>query len=123
MILIIEGNIDIRENLAELLMMEGFEVETAHSGELGLKLAAELKPDLIICDIWLPIIDGYSVLLALKQNKLTSEIPFIFTSSSSEKIDIKKGLDLGVKYFFVKPFDDWDIIDCIKNCLAANAFK
>jgi CheY-like chemotaxis protein len=117
MILVIEDNEDIRETLAELLTLEGFVVETADCGLYGLQLAREFKPDLIICDILMPGLDGYGVLLSLRQNKQTCDIPFIFSSSKAEKKDAQMGMALGAKYFFVKPFDELLLINCIKNCL------
>jgi len=119
MILLIEDNEDIRETLAELLTLEGFVVETADCGLYGLQLAQERVPDLIICDILMPGLDGYGVLASLKQNKQTRDIPFIFSSSKAEKLDAQKGMALGAKYFFVKPFDEILLINCINNCLCA----
>jgi len=117
MILLIEDNNEIREALAELLTLEGFVVETADCGLYGLKLARKIVPDLIICDILMPGLDGYGVLKSLKENKHTSGIPFIFSSSKAEKLDTQKGMDLGAQYFFVKPFDEILLINCINNCL------
>jgi CheY-like chemotaxis protein len=119
MILLIEDNEDIRETLAELLTLEGFVVETADCGLYGLQLARELAPDLIICDILMPGLDGYGVLASLKQNKQTCDIPFIFSSSQADKLDAQMGMALGAKYFFVKPFDELVLIKCINNCLSA----
>jgi CheY-like chemotaxis protein len=117
MILLIEDNNEIRETLAELLTIEGFVVETADCGLHGLQLAFDHVPDLIICDILMPGLDGYAVLNALKQNEKTSHIPFIFSSSKAEKLDAQVGMTLGAQYFFVKPFDEVLLINCINNCL------
>lgn len=123
MILLVEDNKDIRENFAELLALEGFDIETADRGDTGLEIALLRQPEVIICDIHMPGLDGYEVLKALMENKETANIPFIFTSSSSENVDVKKGLSLGAKFFFVKPFDEYDVIKSIKICLADSLEK
>jgi CheY-like chemotaxis protein len=117
MILLIEDNEDIRENFAELLMLEGFAVETADCGIKAINLAEEQTPSLVICDIMMPGMDGYEVLTAFRQNKLTCNIPFIFSSSKAEKADAQKATALGAEHFFVKPFDVIELISCIKKYL------
>jgi CheY-like chemotaxis protein len=117
MILLIEDNEDIRENFAELLMLEGFTVKTADCGQKALNLSEEQPPDLVICDIMMPGMDGYEVLTAFRQNKQTCNIPFIFSSSKAEKADAQKAKALGAAHFFVKPFDVVELMSCIKKYL------
>jgi len=90
MILIIEDNEDIREDLAELLILDGFDVIATDCGAEAQKLAEEHAPDLVICDIMMPLMDGYEVLDAFRLSKKTFAIPFIFSSSKSEKKGCKK---------------------------------
>ncbi|OCX54004.1 hypothetical protein BEL04_06935 [Mucilaginibacter sp. PPCGB 2223] len=119
LILIIEDNEDIRENSAELLTLAGFEVIVACNGGQALELIGERKPDVIICDIVMGDMDGYEVLSQLKQNALTSDIPFIFSSALSEKKDQFKAWSLGAAHYLVKPFDVHELMSCIDKCLTA----
>ncbi|MDR3697418.1 response regulator [Mucilaginibacter sp.] len=117
MILLIEDNNDIRESSEELLIIEGFAVKTASCGIDGLKIACNCIPDLIICDILMPGMDGYEVISALKKNPATCNIPVIFSSSKSESADALKAYELGAKFFLVKPFGEEELMGCINNCL------
>jgi CRP-like cAMP-binding protein len=122
-ILIIEDNIDIRENIAELLMLSGYEVYEASNGKMGAKEALELLPDLILCDIMMPELDGYGVLHILSKHKETLNIPFIFLSAKAEKSDIRKGMTLGADDYITKPFDETDLILAIENRLKKSNHK
>ncbi len=104
-ILLIEDNADILENLTEFLEMEGFKVVTAIDGKKGLELAIQLMPDLIICDYLMPQMSGKEVLKELVDTVKTHEIPFIFSTSMSEKSDKEKALRLGADEYIIKPFD------------------
>lgn len=117
LILLIEDNPDLRENLAELLTLDGFRLVTANSGINGLGIAKELLPDLIICDIMMPGLDGYEVFSALRKNWKTSNIPFIFSTSKSENADKKKAQELGVDHYLIKPFDEVELLACIEQSL------
>ena len=88
-ILLIEDNIDVRENTAEILILANYEVITAKNGKEGVELALSAKPDLIICDIKMPTLDGYGVLHMLSKNSETATIPFIFLTAKAEKINDK----------------------------------
>jgi CheY-like chemotaxis protein len=77
-ILIIEDNQDVRENLSELLTLSGYETRTAMNGKLGVETAMTFIPDLILCDIMMPEMDGYTVLRILSKNEMLADIPFIF---------------------------------------------
>jgi CheY-like chemotaxis protein len=117
MILIIEDNEDIRENLEELLTLDGFVVTTAECGLQALAQTEKQIPDLVICDIMMQGMDGYEVFSAFRQSKRTSSIPFIFSSSLSGKAEEKKAKALGVAHYLVKPFDEEDLVWCINDCL------
>ena len=116
-ILLIEDNQDIRESMAEILDLEGYEVITADCGKAGLNLAAKHIPDLIICDIVMSDLDGYSVYKALQKRSETRHIPVIFSTAKSEKSDRNKASLLGVEDYLIKPFNDIDLIKCVRKCL------
>lgn len=115
-ILIIEDDADIRENTAELLMLEGYDVSTAECGEDAIKMLEEIIPDLIICDVVMSGMDGYEVFEALKKNKQTACIKFIFSTAQSEKSHIQKAMQKGIENYLIKPFDEVELIKCIENC-------
>ena len=116
-ILLIEDNEDLRENTAEILELANFKVHTAENGKIGVKMARELLPDLIICDIMMPELDGFGVLFALSKNAETENIPFIFLTAKSERSDIRKGMNLGADDYLVKPFDEMELLDAIETRL------
>ncbi len=104
-ILIIEDAKVIRENISTLLSEEGYKVFTANNGKDGLQKARENMPDLLLCDIKMPGMDGYEILEALSENDSTKSIPFIFLTAKVEKENISKGLSLGAVDYIFKPFD------------------
>lgn len=104
-ILLIEDTNDILENLTEYLQMEGFEILVANNGKTGVELAREFIPDLIICDVLMRDMDGHEVLYLLLETDSTNQIPFIFSTSMSEKHDREESLKLGADDYIVKPFD------------------
>ena len=112
-ILIIEDNSDIRENAVELLTLSGYEVIEAGDGREGAKLALQELPDLILCDIMMPVIDGYGVLHILSKHRETYNIPFIFLTAKAEKSDMRKGMTLGADDYITKPFDETDLLTAI----------
>lgn len=116
-ILIIEDNSDIRENVAELLTLSGYEAVEAGDGREGAKLALQELPDLILCDIMMPAIDGYGVLHILSKHRETYNIPFIFLTAKAEKSDLRKGMTLGADDYITKPFDETDLLTAIENRL------
>lgn len=104
-LLIIEDTEDILENLKEYFELEGFKVIGARSGKIGVELAEELTPDLIICDVLMPELDGFQVLDRILHMAKTYEIPFIFSTSLSEKANKEQALRLGADDYIVKPFE------------------
>ncbi|MBD2498067.1 response regulator [Nostoc sp. FACHB-280] len=112
-ILVIEDDINVRQNLVDLLYAENFNVITAENGYFGLQLAQTEIPDLVICDVMMPEIDGYEVLKELRQNPKTAIIPFIFLTAKSEKTDFRKGMDLGADDYIVKPFSRTELLTAI----------
>ncbi len=116
-ILIIEDNTDVRENIAEILSLGGYETITAEHGKAGVAKAQSDLPDLIICDIMMPELDGYGVLHILSHTAKTADIPFIFLTAKAEKDDFRKGMSLGADDYITKPFDDIALLQTIENRL------
>lgn len=116
-ILIIEDDADIRSNTAELLEFEGFVVCTAANGKKGLDEIEKLVPDLILCDLRMPEMDGFEVLAHLGKCPDYKRIPFIFFSAKSEKVDIRTGINAGVDDYLIKPFELPDLLAAIQRCL------
>lgn len=116
-ILLIEDNLDVRENTEEILSLANYQVITAANGKIGVELAQAEKPDLIICDIMMPELDGYGVLHILSKKEETARIPFIFLTAKTEKSDIRKGMTLGADDYLTKPFDDTDLLNAIETRL------
>lgn len=117
-ILLIEDDHTVRENTAELLELSNYEVTTASDGKKGICLAKDLIPDLIICDIMMPEVDGYGVLKDLSHEPVTAAIPFIFLTARTEHKDIRKGMDLGADDYLTKPFEEEDLLSAIESRLA-----
>jgi CRP-like cAMP-binding protein/CheY-like chemotaxis protein len=119
-ILLIEDNLEVRENTQEILMLANYQVITAENGKIGVELAQKENPDLIICDIMMPELDGYGVLHILSKKSETANIPFIFLTAKTEKSDIRRGMNLGADDYLTKPFDDTDLLNAIEARLKKN---
>jgi hypothetical protein len=113
-ILVIDDNTDIRENTAEILVLAGYNTFTAENGKKGVEIAQLEKPDLIVCDIMMPELDGYGVLHLLKMNHDTENIPFIFLTAKTERGDFRKGMEMGADDYITKPFDDLELLKAIE---------
>jgi DNA-binding response OmpR family regulator len=120
--LIIEDNQDVRENMAEILELENYKVRTAEDGEKGVEIARVLKPDIIICDIMMPKLNGYDVLLRIREDKTTASIPFVFLTAKTERIDVRKGMNLGADDYLIKPFEESELIAVIASRLKKYSF-
>tara|TARA_R110002050_G_scaffold300276_1_gene468440 strand:- start:8211 stop:9260 length:1050 start_codon:yes stop_codon:yes gene_type:complete len=120
-ILLIEDDVVLRENTAELLELSNYEVITAPNGKIGSETAIKYLPNIVICDIMMPELDGYGVLEALANNESTKHIPFIFLSAKTERRDVRKGMDLGADDYITKPFEEEELISAIESRLAKAA--
>lgn len=120
-ILLIEDDIILRENTAELLELSDYNVITAPNGKVGLELAKSSLPNIIVCDIMMPELDGYGVLEGLSKSEETKHIPFIFLSAKTERKDVRKGMDLGADDYITKPFEEDELISAIESRLAKAA--
>ncbi|UBF23929.1 response regulator [Kovacikia minuta CCNUW1] len=116
-ILIIEDERSIRESVLELLEVEGFNVTSAENGSVGLQIVQEHPPDLVLCDVIMPELDGYEVLTALRQNPITATIPFIFLTAKGMKEDIRQGMGLGADDYLIKPFTPQELLRAIATRL------
>lgn len=116
-ILLIEDNNDMRENTAEILELANYNVLTAKNGKIGVELAQKELPDLIICDIMMPVLDGYGVLHMLSKNNETASIPFIFLTAKTERSDLRKGMEMGADDYVTKPFDDIELLRAVESRL------
>jgi DNA-binding NarL/FixJ family response regulator len=112
-ILLIEDQPDMRENIATILEMEEYAVLTADNGFAGLALACEEKPDLILCDVMMPDLDGYGVLEKLRQDRTVAGTPFIFLTAKGEKRDVRAGMNLGADDYLTKPVTATDLLAAI----------
>lgn len=119
-ILLIEDNDDIRENTAKIIELANYNVLVSKNGKHGLETAIETRPDLIICDIMMPILDGYGVLHAVQKNDSIKNTPFIFLSAKSERDDFRKGMELGADDYISKPFEVTELLNAIDRRLKKN---
>ncbi|BCL37651.1 response regulator [Nostoc sp. MS1] len=119
-ILVIEDDINVRQNILDLLENEGFNLIEAHNGLLGVQLAQEEIPNLIICDVMMPELDGYGVLKALRQSPETATIPLIFLTAKSDKTDFRQGMEMGADDYIVKPFTRKELLAAIACRLEKN---
>lgn len=113
-ILVIDDNMEIRENTVEILNLAGYRTHAAENGKKGVEMAIKEKPDLIVCDIMMPELDGYGVLHLLKKNPGTEYIPFIFLTAKAERGDFRKGMEMGADDYITKPFDDIELLKAIE---------
>jgi len=116
-VLIIEDNDDIRENIIEILELAGYAVNAAANGKTGVELALKDVPDIILCDIMMPEMDGYGVLYLLSKRPETVAVPFIFLTAKAEHLDRRKGMELGADDYLTKPFDDMELLSAIETRL------
>lgn len=112
-ILIVEDEEAIRENVAAWLTFEGYDVTTARNGREGVEKALQVLPDLMLCDITMPELDGYGVLLDLQANPRTSAIPFIFLTARADKSFVRHGMEMGADDYITKPFTREELLAAI----------
>jgi two-component system, sensor histidine kinase and response regulator len=116
-ILVIEDDLPILDNIKDTLEAEGFQVEGAPNGVIGVKTAKQQLPDLIVCDILMPELDGYGVLQQLREDSQTALIPLIFLSARAEKDDVRRGMNLGADDYLTKPFTSVELLTAVKSRL------
>ncbi|WP_414581395.1 EAL domain-containing protein [Scytonema sp. PCC 10023] len=120
-ILVIEDEKSVRENILDLLEAEHFDTIAAANGRIGLELAVSEVPDLILCDLMMPEIDGYGVLIALREESVTANIPFIFLTARAARADFRQGMELGADDYLTKPFTRDELLSAIASRLSKQA--
>ncbi|MDD2367131.1 MAG: response regulator transcription factor [Desulfuromonadaceae bacterium] len=116
-ILIIEDDASYSRSMKLILQAEGFTVQTAENGTAGLNLCRESRPDLILCDIMMPVMDGNSVLESLKSEKRFSDIPFVFVTAMAERGDVRGGMGRGADDYLTKPFSSEELVSAVMGRL------
>ncbi|MGL5083387.1 MAG: hybrid sensor histidine kinase/response regulator [Microcoleaceae cyanobacterium] len=114
-IIVIEDELDVREIILDILDAENFSVLGAENGQEGIQLVQETLPDLVICDVMMPELNGYDVLAALRENQATATIPFIFLTAKSTKSDLRQGMDSGADDYLTKPFTRKELLNAISS--------
>ena len=114
-ILLIEDNDDIRNNTAEILELSNYQVIVAENGKVGVEKAIAHQPDLIICDIMMPVLDGYGVLHAVHHNEIIKNTPFIFLTAKTERSDFRKGMEMGADDYITKPFSGTELLSAVES--------
>jgi DNA-binding NarL/FixJ family response regulator len=122
-ILVIEDEPQTRENLATILEMEGYQTITARDGAEGLAAAKRELPDLVLCDVMMPAMDGYAVLEALRAESTTVSIPFIFLTAKGDRRDLRTGMDLGADDYLSKPATAAELLGAIDTRLQRHKEK
>jgi len=120
-ILVIEDNDGVREELVEILRYEGFDVREAENGRLGLELAKGWPPDLVICDLMMPELDGYATLEAMRHDPATAAITFLCLTARGERRDMRKAMELGADDYLTKPFTVDELLAALRAALAKRA--
>ncbi len=120
-VLVIDDSADILVVISEYLSMFGFTPYVAEDGRTGIQMAKQHHPDLIICDVTMPTMDGYETLTALRQDEATATIPFIFLSGAADKINMRKGMDLGADDYLTKPFTHKELMAAVNARLEKQA--
>lgn len=120
-VLIIEDSTEVRENMAEILTLSNYTVHCAANGKEGLEMIREKVPDIILCDVMMPELDGYGVLRGLNNNPVMRHIPFIFVTAKSEKGDFRMGMDLGADDYLIKPFSGNELLSMVSIRLRKSA--
>ena len=113
-ILIIEDQAPMRRNIALMLQLEGYSVVSAENGRIGLEMARKEKPDLILCDVMMPELDGYGVVQALRGDADFSATPFIFLTARSDRSDVRIGMNFGADDYLTKPVVRDDLLAAVQ---------
>ncbi|MBP0018632.1 MAG: response regulator [Cyanobacteria bacterium SBLK] len=122
-ILVIEDSPEVRHTTQQILELAGYQVLTAENGRIGLDLALEHLPDLILCDVAMPEMDGYDVLSQLQLHPETQDTPFIFLTAKAERRDVGTGMLLGADDYITKPFSSQELIKSVRTRLDCRAFN
>lgn len=113
-ILVIEDEPQMRRNILTILEMENFEALGAENGRIGLEMIHASRPDLILCDVMMPELDGYGVLKAMRAEPAIAEIPFVFLTAKGEKADFRTGMNMGADDYLTKPVIVEDLLKAVR---------
>src|SRR5687767_109583 len=116
-ILVVEDTKSVREEIVTILQFENFDVIEAENGAVGLTLAKKALPDLIVCDVLMPELDGFGLLAKLRDETITATIPFIFLTAKAAKEDWRGGMELGADDYIIKPFTPEELVNAIRTRL------
>jgi len=116
-ILVIEDEPDLRDSILDILDAEGFYAVGAENGKEGVRVAGEFQPNLILCDVMMPELDGYGVLNNLRDNPKTATIPFLFLTAKADKTDFRQGMEAGADDYLTKPFTHDELLQAIATRL------
>lgn len=122
-ILLVEDNNEIRDNTREILELANYEISTAVNGKEGYEVALKENPDLIICDIMMPVLDGYGLLHLINKNDSLKSVPFIFLTAKTERGDFRKGMEMGADDYITKPFTDIELLNAVESRLQKIKFQ
>lgn len=122
-ILLVEDNTEIRENTCEILELANYQVTSATNGKEGYEKALQETPDLILCDIMMPVLDGYGLLHLISKNADLKSVPFIFLTAKTERNDFRKGMEMGADDYITKPFSDIELLNSVERRLEKNNFQ
>jgi DNA-binding response OmpR family regulator/anti-sigma regulatory factor (Ser/Thr protein kinase) len=120
-VLVIDDSPDVNDIVGETLQANGFQVFVAEDGLTGMQLAQQCMPDLILCDVNMPQLDGYATLTALRQHSNTATIPFIFLTGITDKVNVRQGMELGADDYLTKPFTISELLAAVKARLEKQA--
>src|SRR6185436_5849593 len=119
-VLVIEDNVEMCQNIASILKLGRYDVLTSNNGKSGIEMAQTSRPDLVLCDVMMPELDGYGVLHVLSKDPATANIPFIFLTAKTEPRDFRTGMNLGADDYITKPFDGLELLNVIELRLKKN---
>ncbi|WP_017302079.1 hybrid sensor histidine kinase/response regulator [Nodosilinea nodulosa] len=120
-ILVIEDEVGVRDSIVDILNAEDFIVDSAANGEEGMRQIHEFKPDMVICDVMMPVLDGFGVLQQIRQDPGLATLPFVFLTAKAERVDFRSGMDLGADDYLTKPFTHHDLLRMIHTRLGAQS--
>lgn len=117
-ILLVEDDEFVRESISDLLMISGYNIDTAVNGREGFEKISKQKPALVICDVMMPVMDGFQLLEKIKESGFADKIYFMFLSAKSRESDMEHGLEMGADNYMIKPFRNSDLVDKVEKVLS-----
>lgn len=122
-VLVVDDDPQVLRLMRVNLELEGYDVVSAPDGEEALEAVVSERPDVVVCDVMMPGVDGLTVLRNLRANPRTSKIPFVVVSAKAQRADVQAALDMGADRYITKPFDPQDLLDAVESLLPRNGRK